>query len=133
MKKNFSEDCNEVKLEVQLSKGQKKCNVVQKEIGPGEKMIWKGDDLSNCQYFDMDNTVQVSVKASYDNIKFCPLLLIVELDDRDISQFRAQFDDIYYDTNTNEKQHNVKKFWLEGKFHRHTNPQRLANFKNINS
>ena len=124
MKKDFSDDCNEVKLEVQLSKGQKKCNVVQKEIGPGEKMIWKGDDLSNCQYFDMDNTVQVSVKASYDNIKFCPLLLIVELDDRDISQFRAQFDNIYYDNNTNEKQHNIKKLRPEGKFYRHTNPQR---------
>ena len=115
MKKDYS-DCYENLLEVQLSKGQKKCNVVQKEIGPGEKMIWKGDDLSNCQYFDMDNTVQVSVKASY-NTKFCPLLLIVELDDRDISQFRAQFDDIYYDNNTNEKQHNIKKFWPEGKFY----------------
>ena len=126
MKKDYSDDCNEVLLEVQLSKRQKKCNVVKKEIRPGEKMLWKDDDLSNCQYFDMDNTVQVSVKASYDNIKFCPLLLIVELDDRDISQFRAQFDDIYYDSNTNEKQHRIKKIWPEGKCYRHTNPQRLA-------
>ena len=115
-KKDFSTNCQDNDIAVKLSKGQKNCIVEKKEIGPGEKLIWKDDALNNCRYFDMDNFVKVSVEAAH-NGKFCPLLLNVELDDSDITQFRAQFENIHYDTSTNEKLHKVTKFWPEGKFY----------------